>query len=221
MTHIILERHGQSVGNALRKYLGHTNLGLSELGYEQARLAAEYLKSEQLDAIYSSDLDRAYQTALPHAELRNMTVKTSKELRELFIGDWEGADVDWLVREHYDEFVVHWLGEFGTFTFPNGESVLGAADRMYNELVKIANENAGKTVLVATHAALIRAFYCKISNIEPKKMGAAFPFPTNASFTLVDYDGEKFIPIEFSRDSHINQENNANMQTKVSKIRAL
>ena len=220
MTRIILERHGQSLGNAARRYLGHTNLGLSELGKEQADAACEYLKNERIDAIYSSDLTRAYETALPHAVLRNMTVNTSKELRELFIGDWEGADFDWLVREHYDEFVLHWLGEFGTFTFPSGESVLEGAERMYNELVRIARENEGKVVLVATHAAIIRAFYCKISNIEPKEMGAAFPFPTNTSLTVVDYNGENFIPIEFSLDEHVKTDKNAKMQTNVGKMRA-
>ena len=76
-------------------------------------------------------------------------------------------------------------------------------------------------VLVATHAALIRAFWCKISEIEPAKMAAAFPFPTNASFSVVDYDGSRFIPIEFSRDEHINIDKNIEMQTKVGKIKAL
>lgn len=221
MTRIILERHGQSIGNALRKYLGHTNLGLSELGVSQAAMATEALKDEHIDAIWSSDLDRAYQTALPHAKLRNIEIKTSVNLRELFVGDWEGADVDYLVREHYDAFVLKWLGEFGTFTFPGGESVLHGAERMYNELIKIAGENEGKVVLVATHAALIRAFWCKISNIEPAKMGAAFPFPTNASFTTVDFDGERFIPIEFSRDGHIIMDESAKTQGNVGKIKAL
>ncbi|MBO7304074.1 MAG: histidine phosphatase family protein [Clostridia bacterium] len=221
MTRIILERHGQSVGNAMRKYLGHSNLGLSELGREQAVLAAECLKDVHIDAIYSSDLERAYATALPHAQLRGLEVKTSSQLREFYIGEWEGADVDWLVKERYDEFVLKWLGEFGTFTFPGGESVLDGAERMYNALVAIARENDGGVVLVASHAAIIRAFYCKISGIEPEKMAEAFPFPTNASFTTVDYDGEKFIPVEFSHDDHINIDKNVKMQTKVGKIQAL
>ena len=64
---IIIIRHGQSIGNLKRIYLGHTNLGLSELGAEQAEIAARYFKNEKISAIYSSDLDRAYYTALPHS----------------------------------------------------------------------------------------------------------------------------------------------------------
>ena len=62
-----LVMHGQSIGNALRTYLGHTNLDLSELGYEQAKITAEHLRNVPFDAIYSSDLLRAYHTALPTA----------------------------------------------------------------------------------------------------------------------------------------------------------
>ena len=66
-TKIILIRHGQSLGNAQKIYLGHTDLDLSDVGREQAHAAAEYFKDEEISAIYSSDLLRAYNTALAHA----------------------------------------------------------------------------------------------------------------------------------------------------------
>ena len=52
-------RHGQSIGNLNRVYLGHTDWDLTELGYKQAELVCEYLKDEKIDIIYSSDLIRA------------------------------------------------------------------------------------------------------------------------------------------------------------------
>ena len=70
-TTLILVRHGQSIGNATRVYLGHTNLGLTERGKMQAQLTAERLRDEKIDAIYSSDLKRAHDTAMPHAEMRS------------------------------------------------------------------------------------------------------------------------------------------------------
>ena len=73
-TLIYLVRHGESLGNAKRIYLGHTNLDLSDLGYIQANVTAQYLKGVKIDAIYSSDLLRAHNTALPHAQLRNLKV---------------------------------------------------------------------------------------------------------------------------------------------------
>ena len=83
-----LVRHGQSIGNANREFLGHTNKDLSPFGYLQADRTADFLSDVKIDAIYSSDLIRAYNTALPHAKLRNMEVVPSQNLRELYAGAW-------------------------------------------------------------------------------------------------------------------------------------
>ena len=202
-----LIRHGQSIGNATHTYLGHTDLDLSELGYEQAEATAEHLRDVHFDAIYSSDLLRAHNTAVPHAKMRGLEITDSRELREIYIGDWEGLPIDRLLSDHYEDFHDKWLGEFGTFAFPGGESVQHGADRFYTKLCAIACENPGKTVLIAAHAAVIRAFWCKINGVTPPcAWAAAFPFPTNASYSICTYDGEKFLPKEYSSDSHFSLE---------------
>ncbi len=202
-----LVRHGESLGNAKRLYLGHTDLDLSELGYNQAKITAEHLRSVPFDAIYSSDLKRAHNTAVPHAELRGLPIVDSVELRELNIGDWEALPIDTLVAEHHEQFVDKWLGEFGPFAFPGGESVLHGACRFYSELVRIAHENEGKTILITAHAAVLRAFWCKINEVAPlEEWGKAFPFSTNASYSICSFDGEKFIPRVYSSDSHFKKD---------------
>lgn len=201
-TVIYLVRHGESLGNAKRTYLGHTDLDLSEKGYAQARATANYLKDIKIDAVYSSDLKRAHNTALPHAELRGLEVIDSYNLRELNIGDWEGQPVDTLIRDHYDDFVIGWQQGFGTFTLPGGERVLDGCERMYNEVLRIARENIGKTVLIASHAAVIRALWGKISGIAPENMASETKFPTNASYSIAEYDGERIIPLKYSCDDH-------------------
>lgn len=201
-TEFILERHGESLGNAKRIYLGHTDLDLSELGYRQAEIAAKHLADVKIDAVYSSDLKRAHNTVLPHAKMRGLEVIDSRNLREIDIGDWEGFPIDKLINEHYEEFVVGWKEHFGSFAFPGGESVLDAAERFYNEVIRIARENEGKTVLIGSHAAVIRAFWCKINAVATEDMAEAYPFPTNASFSTLTFDGERFIPKEYSSDSH-------------------
>ena len=201
-TVIYLVRHGESLGNAKRIYLGHTDFDLSELGHAQANATAEHLKNVKIDAVYSSDLKRAHNTAVPHAALRGLEVIDSENLRELNIGDWEGKLVDDLIRDHYDDFVIGWQQNFGTFTLPGGEKVLDGAERFYNEVLKIAKENVGKTVLIASHAAVIRAFWGKISGIAPENMATDTRFPTNASYSTVIFDGERLLPSEFSQDSH-------------------
>lgn len=196
-----LVRHGESLGNASRIYLGHTDLDLSELGYKQAQVTAEYLCDVHFDSIYSSDLKRAHNTAVPHAKLRGLEIQDSQELREIYIGDWEGYPIDKLISEHHEAFFNKWLGEFGPFAFPGGESVQASAERFYNELCRIAYENEGKTVLITAHAAIIRAFWCKINSVLPiEKWGESFPFSSNASYSVCTFDGEKFIPGVYSVD---------------------
>ena len=206
-TEFYIVRHGESLGNATRTYLGHTDLDLSERGYAQAKVTAEHLRAVPFDAIYSSDLLRAHNTAVPHAEIHGLSIVDSVDLREVFLGDWEGYAVEKLLSEHHEEFAVKWLGEFGSFAFPGGESVYHAACRFYDKLLEIAKENEGKTVLITAHAAVIRAFWCKINEVSPlEAWGTAFPFSTNAAYSRCTFDGEKFIPHEYSCDSHFKKD---------------
>lgn len=202
-TKIFLIRHGQSLGNAEHLILGHTDRDLSPLGYEQARATADYLASEHIDAIYSSDLMRAKNTAVPHAQRRGMEVITSVGLREMYVGEWENKSVATVKEEYGDMYDVDWTLGFGTFVMPGGESTQEAGRRFYNELERIARAEVGKTVLVAAHAAVIRAFWAIADNIAPEDVASRLPFPTNASYSVVEYENGKFIPVEYSHDEHL------------------
>lgn len=203
-TTIYLIRHGESLGNAKHVLLGWTDLDLSELGYAQARSTASAMADIHFDAIYSSSLMRAYNTALPHAELRGMTVQGSDKLREIFLGDWENMSVEGVVEKYgEDVYFNQWRNNFGTFTCPGGESVQGACDRFSDEVKRIAESSLGKTVLIAAHGAVIRAFYGRAKGIAPEKLGEELPFPSNASYSVVEYSDGNFSPVEFSSDSHL------------------
>ena len=204
MTKIYLIRHGESLGNATRLYLGHTNLDLSEKGKMQADAAAEYFKNFEISAIYSSDLLRAHNTALPHARLHGLSVNDSVNLREIYLGDWEGMPIDELKEKWENEFVGIWYGKFGSCLPPNGELVYNAGKRLHDELLRIARENDG-TILITSHAAAIRAFWCYFQGIEPDLWAQFVSFPTNASATFVGFDGEKFYPIKYSFDDYLKE----------------
>ena len=203
-TKIILIRHGESLGNANRTILGHTDLDLSPLGYSQANATAEHLKCEKIDVIYSSDLKRALNTALPHAKIRNMDVICSEKLREIYVGDWENMKIDDIIakwgREEYED---KWKNNFGTYKFPDGESVEQGGTRFYNEILRICHENEGKTILIAAHAAVIRSFWAIISGISWQNLAKTYQFSTNASYSIAYFDGEKISPDSYSNDSHL------------------
>ena len=191
------------MANLVHIYAGHSNFELSPLGHEQAKIGAAALCKEQIDAIYSSDLARAMQTAQPHADLRGLTVNPDRNLREIFLGDWESGERDALMRDYPYEAGFLWQNFFGIFRAPGGESAPDAAARFYNEVLKIAKENLGKTVLIAAHAAVIRLFWGKVCGIAPECLAKEIPFPKNASFSVVEFDGERLVPIKYSDDSHL------------------
>ena len=205
-TKLIIIRHGQSLGNATRTFLGHTDLDLSEHGYKQAEVTADFLKNEKIDLIYSSDLKRAYNTAVPHAKLRNMNIISSTNLRELYVGEWEGMRIEDIIakwgREVYEN---DWFGNFGTFCFPSGESIKEGGERFYKEVLRIASENQGKTILLTAHAAVIRAFWGIISDIPWEFLAEKLPFASNASFSVAYYENDTIIPDIYSYDEHLSE----------------
>ncbi len=202
-TVILLVRHGESLGNANREFLGHTDKDLSELGYKQAEITASYLSDLKIDIVYSSDLLRAHNTALPHAKLRGLEVVDSCELREIYAGLWEGKRVDDIINEYSEFFYSVWRENFGECELPMGESVPHLGERIYREIKKIAGSNRGKTILIGCHAAAIRAFWGKITGTKSSELASAFPFPKNASVSVVYFDGKELIPGEYSHDKHL------------------
>lgn len=205
ITTIYIVRHGESVGNLHRICLGHTDLDLTELGLEQAKKTAEALKNVDFAAIYSSDLQRAVHTAEPHAHKRGLEVNTSSDFRELYFGNWENASVLMLKEKFHEQFMIGWRQNFGTFTAPEGESVVAMAERMVMGLEKIASKHLGDTILVTSHAAAIRALWGKITGHKPSEWADAFPFPTNASYSVLEYDGASLKPVSYSNDSHLGE----------------
>ena len=201
MTRIYLIRHGQSIGNASRIYLGHTDLDLSELGFEQARETARKLSDVPFTAIYSSDLLRAMHTAEPHAKLRGIEVVPCSNLREMHVGEWEGCKVDDLLLD--ERFTKGWRENFGFFTFPGGENVECAANRVHEALSEIAQKHDGETIAAVFHAAALRAFWCKIIGAKKEDWAKVIQFPTNASYSIVEYEGGEFFAKEYSCDEHL------------------
>src|SRR5918911_3248601 len=93
-TRILLVRHGQSQGNAERRFGGHSASPLSEHGRRQAEATARALAAEGVTAIYSSDLLRAAQTAEPLARATGLEVRRSGAFRERHLRGMEGLELE-------------------------------------------------------------------------------------------------------------------------------
>lgn len=145
----MLWRHGQTTWNLEHRFQGQTDIPLDETGVAQAEQAARRLATLRPDAIYSSDLTRAQQTAMPLARLTGLPVALDKDLRERFGGDWEGlADAE--IRERYP-------AERATWNPPNGEPSQVVADRVAAVLARVAESlGEGQLAVVVGHGAALR-----------------------------------------------------------------
>ena len=201
MTQLIMIRHGESVANEQKRFAGHSDFPLTELGMEQAKKCAEALKNINIDAIYASDLKRAYATATPIAEIKGMGVIPTKALCEIFAGEWEGKTFDELNQKYAEDFGV-WRNDIGKARCTGGESICELSARVLATLEAIARENEGKTVCIATHATPIRAVCTAAAGLDAHEM-ASIPWVANASINTFDYENGVFVAVSTSVTDHL------------------
>ena len=202
MTKLIFVRHGQSEANKQGYFTGHINIPLTEIGKKQAENTAEFLKDYKIEAIYSSDLIRAVQTAEPTAKQHNLKINTSKELRELNAGEWEGKKFEYLIQNYPESYGNVWRNDCGRSKADGGESVLALASRVYAKVNEIAKNHKGQTVAIFTHATPLRvlsALWHGYSVEDTNKVN----FPRNASVSIIEYNDNGTFTIElFDYDKH-------------------
>lgn len=210
-TRIILIRHGESLANVAKFFAGHTNVDLSEKGYQQAEITADYvLNLYSVDTVYASDLQRAFHTVKPAADRLGMDVIPDERLREIYAGEWEGRSFTNLQKMFEKDYAV-WMNDIGNAAPTGGESVRHLWERITGELAHIAADNPGKTVLIGTHATPIRAMQCMLSGKSHREM-KDIPWVSNASVSVIEYvptaldDGGTILTpkaIVFGEDKHL------------------
>ena len=188
-TTIIMIRHGQSVANAENRFAGHSNFDLTELGRKQAELGASYYKDKlHPEVIVSSDLARAHNTALPFSEVYGLPIIDRRGLRELYAGKWEGLTIE-EIAQLYSKDLLTWRDDFSNARCTGGESTQELYARVVAEILSIAKEYAGKTVLAATHATPIRAVEAYANGYRAHEIHKV-EFVKNASLNIFEYDSD-------------------------------
>ncbi|MBR2354094.1 MAG: histidine phosphatase family protein [Clostridia bacterium] len=187
MTKLILVRHGQSLANAQHIFAGHSDFDLSELGHTQARLVADYLSAhESIDAIYASDLLRAYHTATPTAERLGLSVIKDTCLREIYAGQWDGLPVRELEERFPEDFHL-WKTDYSHVRPTGGESIPEVYRRIVPHICALARKHDGKCLLLATHATVVRSFDAFAHGLGAEETGKV-NFASNASINIFTYD---------------------------------
>lgn len=207
MTRMILVRHGQSIANLQQISSGQGDYPLTELGLRQAELLADELtRAESIDRIYASDLCRAVDTARPTAERLGLPIHTDRRLREIDTGDWEGVPFDARAERNPDAYRTL-TEDFSHMRYPNGESVVELYRRVVAALSEIAEQNDGKTVMVAAHAVALRAFAAYVGGYAEDEVGLSPAGGENASIQIFEYEPstKRFQLLQACSTDHLNQ----------------
>ncbi len=163
MTTILLARHGESDWNSSQRWQGLADRPLTDLGRQQAAELAARLEETELDAVYSSDLQRARETAEIVARSKGLDVHAIPDLREVDVGSWSGltrADAEAQFPEGY----ARWLQ--GGEGWEDGETYEEMSERVVAAVQRIAALHDGGRVLVVAHGGSIRAVHASALGLD-------------------------------------------------------
>ncbi|MBF0289423.1 MAG: histidine phosphatase family protein [SAR324 cluster bacterium] len=180
-TTLMLVRHGQTEWNACERLQGQLDSPLTELGVQQAKAAAEQLKTMEIDVFYSSDLGRAVQTAALISEQISMNYLTDVNLRERNFGIMQGLEKTEFSKFAGNGASNHHSGD-PDYVVPEGESIRQFYKRSIDGLEMIVRKHAGKTVLAVVHGGILRNCLFRALGL-PLGMSYRVVFP-NASITV-------------------------------------
>ncbi|MDG1392860.1 MAG: MSMEG_4193 family putative phosphomutase [Ilumatobacter sp.] len=153
-TTILMVRHGQTPTTGKVLPGRAKGLHLADLGHEQAKIAALRIAELNIDAVYSSPLERAKETAAPISAACGLKTQIERGLFECDFGDWTGKQLKDLMKLPEWQTVQR---APSTFRFPNGESFTEMQTRMVNALDKLRKLHPGGTIVCVSHADTIKA----------------------------------------------------------------
>lgn len=165
MTKIILVRHGQTFWNLELKYQGHSDIGLTDLGVNQAKRVSERLADEKIAAVYASDLSRAYHTAEMIAQKHKLTVISMPEFREICFGEWEGLNYT-NINEQWPEVMGKLFTHPDEIRIPGGETFHELKERSQKAVERLIARHEDETIVVVSHGGTIRTLICAALDIH-------------------------------------------------------
>ncbi len=200
-TRILAIRHGETAWNKDTRIQGQLDISLNETGRWQAERTAQALQDEDLDAIYSSDLARARETAEAIALAQQRPLATHTGLRERCFGEFQGKT--WSELEtHFPDSALAWRKRVPDFAPAGGESLLQLRERVVSTFAELAERHVGQQIAIVAHGGVLDILYRAATQLDlqaPRswKLG-------NAAINRVLWSPEGFSLVGWGDDTHLN-----------------
>jgi broad specificity phosphatase PhoE len=197
MTLLYLIRHARSLWNAEGRWQGQADPPLDEIGLRQAEALAEHLRGETFQAVYSSPLQRARQTAEFLAHAQGLSVCLDDRLKERDVGAWSGL-TEPEVRERFPR---HFKSDWWVHGPPGGEGQAALTARTVPAFAEIVAAHPEQTVAVVSHGGTLNAYLLALFG-TPLGQHVSFRF-TNTSFARVSVKGDRVYVVSLGESPHL------------------
>jgi len=187
-TVILLVRHGETDDNKALVFQGQQCRGLNARGRAQAELlAARLAGAPRPAALYSSDLQRARETAAILGRALGLEATLDVDLRETYLGAWEGLSSAEIAVRFPEEHAAWRAGR--DIKRGGGETFAELGDRVTRAVDRIAAAHVGGTVLVVSHGAALKTFGARVLRVPTERL-RAWRVQANTGVTVVERDDE-------------------------------
>ena len=156
-------RHGQTGYNIDNKVCGISDVELTSLGKQQAKMASEQLKDISLDMIFASPLQRAHETAKIINEKYHLNIQIDSRVQEINFGQFEGVINNEEFQYYKQNHALH---------YPQGESLFQVVHRVYSFLEELENKYPDKNILVVCHGGIVRVIHSYFHDMTNEEFAA-------------------------------------------------
>ena len=199
MAKLILARHGETMWNIDRIYRGRMDINLDEMGIKQAELLGKYLGNWGLEAIYSSPLRRAIDTANIIARYQKIGVHIAEGLIDFDYGEWQSLPEQEAERL-YPTLHKEWHYDPHKVKMPGGESLEDVRRRAIEVVKDIISKYQGSVVLVA-HRVVNKVLICSLLGLDNSYFWNIKQ--DVGGITIFDYEGGRFVLTKHNDTSHL------------------
>lgn len=194
---ILIIRHAETDLNNKPVFRGLADIPLNEAGMRQAELLGKYLKDESLEAVYTSPLQRAYDTAARIALPHGLEPIKARELIDFDYGEWQGLTHK-VVKERYPAIYNEWETTPQLTRIPGGESLANVSLRVSTLLNRMMVQHQG-AVAVVTHSVIAKVLICVLLELDNSHFWNLKI--DNCGITTFLYQNERFM-LEKHNDTH-------------------
>jgi broad specificity phosphatase PhoE len=203
MTRLVLVRHGQTDWNATERFRGRFDVPLNETGIHQAALTARRIAASwRPEAVYSSPLSRALNTAQAIAGPFSLTVRKLPELIDMDFGEWEGLSPD-EVRARWPEILAQWYSAPHAARIPGGETLDQVRERCIRALERIESNHPAQTVVAVAHTDLNRTLLLVVLGLGNERLRSLKQ--DNCAINEIEIHGSNYILASMNETSHLRE----------------